>query len=1067
MTAEISVKNFKRNKISSAVKLSLSLLAMGAISSGPSIFAQEAEDADAIEGVEEVVVTGQRRSLQNAQDIKQFSEVVVDSISADDIGALPDRSVTESLQRVPGVAINRFAGSDDPDHFSAEGSGVVVRGLTYVRSELNGRDSFTANNGRGLSFADVPAELLGGVDVFKSPTADRIEGGIAGTVNLRTRLPFDNSENSIAFSLENNYGDFSGESAPTGSVLGTYRWDTNAGEFGVLGSAVYSQLKTRADRFQIANFAERDLFSNGGVVDTGNGETIVDTVLFPRGGAAGSQVFDRERIGFSGAAQWRSPDESMEATFQFLRSDSREAWTERTTEIATDVVAGQGDSFRVAGTELEFTDSGVFDSGVITGNTGWRDDQWSGAARTPVNALQSNNIRRDVDQKFVTEDISAKFEWNVNDSLAVSIDVQHVDSTVDNVDVSSFFSSYQDAIIDLNGTDIPSISFQPPTPLPGCADGSETPNNCPAYFANPSYLDPSNTFYRAAMDHIEESEGTSDSFRFDADWDLTAGSDWLSNFRVGYRHADRDQTARFSTYNWNDISEQWGNGGPIWLDREIDGVPGVDPAGGNQLPAGGFEVFDFNNFLNGNATSPLGEGRLFSAINGAQDYDAFTEYYRLLVAEWGDGGGWRPLAERDGVVAGTPFLPGEINPVEEINDAVYFTLRFGNELDNGWDLSGNVGLRYTKTQRTASGVQTFRNETFTTDQGCADAEAMGQTASPFCALDPSIRAEARAFSNGAETPFDATLTYSYALPSINTKLQVADGVQFRAAYFKGVSAPDFGLTRAFYNVDLEVSQVDIDAGNGRPIARFNAGNPFLEPVESDNYDLTAEWYFNDVGQLSAALFYKELDGIRTNDVRREQLTNNGVTFDSIITTPVNSTETGRISGFELAYQQTYDMLPGLWSGLGLAANYTNTSSSNVPQSVLSESDPDVSAGNQSTVDLDTLPLEGLSEHTLNIAPFYEYGPWSLRAAYSWRSDFLLTIRDVIAPFQPIINESTGQLDASVFYSINDNFKIGIQGVNLTEEILRTSAVIDDNGRKVPRSWYISDARYILSLRGKF
>jgi len=168
MTTDKSVKTFKRSKLSSAVKLSLSLLAIGAIAHNPVTFAQESDDADDTldSGVEEVVVTGQRRSLQNAQDIKQFSEVVVDSISADDIGALPDRSVTESLQRVPGVAINRFQGSNDPDHFAAEGSGVVVRGLTYVRSELNGRDSFTANNGRGLSFADVPSELLGGVDVF-------------------------------------------------------------------------------------------------------------------------------------------------------------------------------------------------------------------------------------------------------------------------------------------------------------------------------------------------------------------------------------------------------------------------------------------------------------------------------------------------------------------------------------------------------------------------------------------------------------------------------------------------------------------------------------------------------------------------------------------------------------------------------------------------------------------------------------------------------------------------------------------------------------------------------------
>jgi len=870
------------------------------------------------------------------------------------------------------------------------------------------------------------------------------------------------------------------ESAPTGALFGTYRWDTSAGEFGVLGSAVYSQLKTRADKFQIANFGERTLYSNDRVIDDGTGAVPVDAiagndnpldpVLFPRGGAAGSQDFDRERIGLSAAAQWRSPDESMEATFQFLRSDSRQAWTEHTTEIATDVVQNDGgDSRRLAGTELEFTDSGVFDNGVITSGTGWRADQWSGAPRVPVQALQSNNIRRDVDERFVTEDISAKFEWNVNDSLALSVDFQRVNSTVDNLDVSAFYSSYQDARIDLNGTGIPDIEFIAPTPLPGCPGGSElppgtdapTPNNCPAYFTgdNPSYLDPSNTFYRSAMDHIEQSEGVSNSIRFDADWDLSSRSDWLSNFRVGYRHADRDQTARFSVYNWNDVSEQWGGGGPVWLDREVDG-----------LPSGGFEEFNFNNFLNGNARNPLGEGRLFSAINGAQDYQAFSDYYQRLVAEWGVGGGWTPLAEREGVIAGTPFLPNEINPVEELNDAVYVTLRFGNELSNGWDLSGNIGLRHTVTSRDSEGSQAFLSRTFDSDQTCQTAADNGQDASLFCSLDPAIRAQARAFANGAisDFPLASKVRYSHTLPSINMKLGVADGVQFRAAYFKGISAPDFGLTRAFFNVDLDVSNDNpLDSETGLPVARFGAGEPLLLPVESNNVDLTAEWYFSDVGQLTAALFYKELSNIVTNKVERVPLTNNGVTFDSIITTPVNSDQKGRIKGFELAYQQTYDSLPGWMSGFGLSANYTNTSSSNVPQNVLSESDPEVSAGDQSTVDIGRLPLEGLSKHTVNLTPFYEKGPWSLRAAYSWRSDFLLTIRDVIVPFQPIINESTGQLDASVFYSINDNWKIGVQGVNLTEEILTTSAIVNDEGQKVPRSWYTSDSRYILSLRGKF
>jgi len=150
----------------------------------------------------------------------------------------------------------------------------------------------------------------------------------------------------------------------------------------------------------------------------------------------------------------------------------------------------------------------------------------------------------------------------------------------------------------------------------------------------------------------------------------------------------------------------------------------------------------------------------------------------------------------------------------------------------------------------------------------------------------------------------------------------------------------------------------------------------------------------------------------------------------------------------------------------LSANYTFIDSNNVPQSTLSITDPDVAAGNQSVVDIGSLPLVGLSRHAFNIAPFYERGPWSLRAAYSWRDDFLLTARDVVVPFQPILNEATGQLDTSLFYQFHPNWKIGLQGVNLLQETVRTSAIIDSEGTKVPRSWFVNDRRFILSLRGK-
>ena len=157
---------FSRKLLSLAVCAATTGMAVSGVS------AQESASDEQL--VEEVVVRGMRQSIESAQDMKRFADTVKDVITASDIGALPDKSVTEALQRVPGVTIERFASSDDPKHYADEGTGVLVRGLDRVRSEVNGRDAFSANPYGGLNYEDFPAELLGAVEVGKNQTADKI-----------------------------------------------------------------------------------------------------------------------------------------------------------------------------------------------------------------------------------------------------------------------------------------------------------------------------------------------------------------------------------------------------------------------------------------------------------------------------------------------------------------------------------------------------------------------------------------------------------------------------------------------------------------------------------------------------------------------------------------------------------------------------------------------------------------------------------------------------------------------------------------------------------------------------
>ena len=1097
-----------------AYRLGASLLALTAVGLAMPAWAQDAE-ADAGESV--ITVTGFRESLRSAQALKQDADTIVDSVTAEDIGAMPDRSVTETLQRIPGISINRFAAGVDPDHFSVEGSGVVVRGLTYVRSEFNGREAFTANNGRALSFADVPSELLGGVDVYKSPSADRIEGGIAGVVNLRTRVPFDSPGFLVAGSMELNYGDLAEQISPTAALVMSNRWETGIGEIGLLASLSYSQLFSRADRFQVSSFRPRTVYSNGTRNDVVPfaGATARGSVLFPRGAVIGNQEFDRERYGISAAAQWRSNDGRAEATFQFLRSDARQSWTEHVIEIATDNVANNGDSRAVSGTSISIDGSGLFDSGVITGPTGWRSDQNTaesdGGRRTPALGLQSNNIRRDREEQAVTSDYGANFSYEATDNLTFELDFQHVDSFQNVLDNGLWTSTYQDAFIDLNGAEFPLIEFRPPQnceTLP-CAGAPGSAGNSPSFYrgSHASYSDPYNTFYRSAMDHTEGSTGNSDAFRIDAEYAFP-DEGFIRAIKIGGRYADRDQVARFSTYNWGRLSEQWGNGGPVWLDDPVDNVAG---GRGGTAPSQ-YEAFCFDDFFRGSVPNPMnGQCRLFYAGNTAQDYQQYVNYAGAINREWEAtglagtrviNGGWRSLADRPGAIPGTPFTRGEVNPQSEENTAAYIMLRYGSEFDNGNELSGNIGVRFTRTHRVSTGFIEYQNASaLPSATTCRESinsviATPGTTINATCALGAAGLAALASFQNGAIVPNNFDINYDYFLPSFNLRYELDNGLQFRLAYSRAVAPPELGLVRNYFPVSMQVQTnvnssgqqipvnvVQVADGTGafgsngsiapnqvRVRGLFNAGNPELLPITADNFDATVEWYFSNVGQLTFSAFHKRLHNVLTNDVVERSFTNGGATYSAAVTSPVNSDETGKITGLEVSYQQVYDFLPGFLSGLGMQANYTFVDSSGVTQSTLSATDPDVAAGRVSTIPGDNFPLQGLSRHAFNITPFIDIGPLSMRASYNWRSSYLLTLRDVITPFDPIFQRAYGQLDASITYSLTDHVKIGLQGVNLLNAVTKTeAAVLDGAGevRRIPRGWYMNDRRFTAILRFNF
>jgi TonB-dependent receptor len=198
--------------------------------------AQDAQPAqgDAGEEIDEVVVTGFRASLQSATNAKRESVGFSDSVFAEDIGKFPDLNIAESLNRIPGIQLSR--------EVTGEGLNVAIRGLNtnFTKTTINGASVSVASTGRvdgqgqnrEVDLDLFPTELFTRLDVSKSPTASQLEGGVAGTVNMRTARPFDNPGTHFNYQLQANYGEESETVNPRLGLTGS--WTSGNEKFGVL-----------------------------------------------------------------------------------------------------------------------------------------------------------------------------------------------------------------------------------------------------------------------------------------------------------------------------------------------------------------------------------------------------------------------------------------------------------------------------------------------------------------------------------------------------------------------------------------------------------------------------------------------------------------------------------------------------------------------------------------------------------------------------------------------------------------------------------------------------------------
>jgi len=968
-----------------------------------------------------VVVTGQRGSIESAQKIKQDSDEIVDSIVAEDIGKLPDRSVTEVLQRVVGVTIDRTMSRGDPEHYSVEGSGVSIRGLSMVRSELNGRDSFSANGGRSLNFEDVPPELMAGLDVYKNPSAEQIEGGIGGLVNLRTALPFDFKGPKVGISAQSTYSELrKGKWSPSGSVMLSNRWKTGIGEVGALFDYAYSESGTRTDGFQVEPYYPRDDIEPG------------RTVWVPKGTQWRTLNFDRKRQGMYGALQWKA-NADLRSHLTYFKSKYQMQWDEQALFAASNPY---NIGIRPGAT---YSPTGAF----VTGTMFDRVDP----------GINFGDDTRIANRKSDTTDISWNVSWRANDRWSFTSDLQRIKARTRGLD-STVATGVQmpEQQIDLSGN-VPNLMF---------TDAQR------AYLANP------NSYYWAfTQEHLDRSEAVSKAWKGDAKY--TFDHPVLRDLRFGVRFTKRDSLNENSNpdFNWSPISQTWQLGNNInnlaWL---------ADPRF-----SGATHLTTFNNFFNGKANVP---SLVFPDTSWAtgfpNSYAALHEFHNILCAERAAATG-----QAQNCATWTPAKfggnPAGINEQSEKTKAMFGQLRFGFD-DWKYPVDGNVGVRYVKTEMEARGFTNFTPPTVTIPPG-------NTVTGPAVPTIPAFSAN-QAYEN----------SYHNVLPSLNLRLKARDDLQFRFAMSKAMSRPDFkdlqGYATLTQNIDLTNYLLENRTViNSMTLTGEGKGNPLLRPTTATQVDLTAEWYFGRASSITVALFNKRLKDVivqQSYDYRIPDV--NGTLQNFTVTGPVNGAR-GRATGVEIAYQQYFDKLPGALSGLGVQVNYTFVDSSTKPYNPTFSaycSGGNTAANlnlNQNGCDTDgrgfgNLPLQYLSRNSYNVAILYDKGPWSARAAWSWRSKNLQGINvngtkggdgvdsnPASATFGqhnvgwalPLWADDYGQLDASLSYQIDERTSIGVEAQNLTDA--KAKQLMQQGIGMMGRAWFVSGPRYTAQLRYSF
>jgi len=1069
-----------------------------------------------------IIVTARRKALQASQEIKRNSDTIVDSVTADEAGKLPDNSITEVLQRVSGVVISRFPTTNGGSAaFQIEGTGVAVRGLPYNTSTVNGEQVFSANGSNAIGWQEVTPELMGGVDVYKASRADFIEGGVS-LIDLRTHMPSDYKKPQFDVSMGLSYGDQAKRFSPNISALYTRTFDTSIGSIGVLWDLAYSKYFQQSSDMQTgAMFAE--------YVPTApfNEAVGANIGLIPNGYNWSTFASKRQRYGAFQALEWK-PSSNLTLTNTIFYSRYSSNGQSQTGGFGF-TPTQSNEIMPVPGQPVSYDADGAFEKGTImVGSTGnsvqfsntttgidWLPSQyqnlncgsiygtpasqlqwdWSPNAPvlvqcTPPLGLSLNGSASYGESKSSTLNISQKFLWTPNDRVRVRAGAQFVHSQAKSsnlfANIAQSSNAVNQATVDLTGQ-IPEVSG---LNTAGVLDTGT------AYFSNGAY---------------NGTDNVGKMFAGNLDIDYKVGDEgFIRNISAGVRIARRTENDNFIGTYWFPLGQSW--------QPRVNSMPQLDP---NNLAPGNIQYLNFPGvgqsdyiatsfpgYFSGKSPIPaqifvpnpalmksLNWYYLLSRYNGEIPNGTKDEYWDQYIDNHGSG------LTRSSIV----------------NKAAYLQVKFAHDrMGIIPPFSGNIGVRVFHDSLRSTGLLSEGNNTTLYALSLQDssqyfaASQAGNGTVPFPTLyqlsSPSVE-QVRNYS------------YTRVLPSFNIRFDVSRKFIIRAAASESASPPNLNDIRAGGSISgASLSNPNPQAPGILTGLRSQSAGAQLSPVMIRSADLTFEAY-----PTPQTYFYLDLFGkqIRDQTLFSSYIAKNlpvpalafanGETPTTGTGTPTtldlpwiylanqNSSTMATIKGFEIGGRQFFNNLPGLLSGFGIEGNLTFIHSRNPAQQanhVLSPATPNGGLNADGTIPqtYPNLPYAGLSKWSYNISLIYSRAKTNVRLAYSWRDKALLStnvnplsyatsggnpyyVNTSATNFDaehswPVYNmipawaAAAGYLDLGVDYSFSKNLQISARASNILNTVSKTLQEPLPGVFK-PYDANVSDVRYDVSLRLHF